>query len=116
MVRTGLIAMLLKLGWAGFQRSMRPNQQIDQKRSELAPERHWHLMASGVAPSKQGRGISSALIQPVLEEADAERLPYYLETLGEKNLGFYAKPGFEVNGEGRIPQEGPSFWTMVRSQ
>ena len=68
----------------------------------------------GVEPDRQGQGIGSALIQPVLGRADAEGLPCYLETTKERNVTFYRRHGFDVVAEGDLPDLGPPFWTMRR--
>jgi hypothetical protein len=46
--------------------------------------------------------------------ADAEQVPYYLETFTERNVQFYGKLGFRVLVHDRIPGGGPPFWTIVR--
>ncbi len=74
---------------------------------------HWYLMALGVEPSKQGKGIGEALIEPVLSRADGEGSPCYLETFNERSLPFYKRHGFQIAGGGNIPG-GPDFWTMIR--
>lgn len=116
MVRVGLSAMPLplKLGWPAVRRSLTLSEQVDRMHGELAPDAHWYLMALGVAPGRQGRGIGSALIQPVLERADSERLPCYLETFNQTNVSFYARHGFEVSGQSQVPGGGPPFWGMRR--
>ncbi len=53
-------------------------------------------------------------MQPVLERADRDRLPCYLETTKEINVSFYKKHGFEVVVEDDLPRGGPRFWTMKR--
>ena len=75
---------------------------------------HWYLFFLGVDPPRQGQGVGSALIQPVLARADRERLPCYLETAKEINVSFYKKHGFEVVVEDDLPGGGPRFWTMKR--
>ena len=74
----------------------------------------WYLLTLGVDPPRQGRGIGSALMRPVLTRADAEGLPCYLETEKERNVRFYGKHGFEVVAQGEGPAGGPAFWTMKR--
>jgi len=113
MLRTGLMALPFKFGWEGSRRSLTLNEQLDQVRNELVPEPHWYLMALGVVPEMQSQGIGSALIQPILKRADGEGVPSYLETFSEGALRFYTRHGFEVRGEGEVP-EGPGFWVMVR--
>jgi GNAT superfamily N-acetyltransferase len=87
---------------------------LERLRKRDMPQPHWYLAVLGVEPSMQGRGLGSALIAPVLERADAARLPCYLETEKEINLAFYRKHGFDVIVEDSIPDGGPRFWTMAR--
>ena len=50
---------------------------------------HWYLSQIGVEPSRQGQGIASRLIRPMLARCDAARLPCYLETENEANVARY---------------------------
>lgn len=74
---------------------------------------HWYLAVLGTDPAKQGRGIGSALLAPVLDECDGEGIGAYLESSKESNLAFYGRHGFEVTEEIRIPG-GPMLWGMWR--
>ena len=58
-------------------------------------EPHWYLVAVGVVPEATGQGRGTALLAPVLERCDAERLPAYLEASTEDNARLYARLGFE---------------------
>jgi ribosomal protein S18 acetylase RimI-like enzyme len=62
---------------------------------------HYYLSVLGTDPERRRQGVGSALVQPVLELCDGEGMPAYLETATEKNVGFYARHGFEVVG--RLP-------------
>jgi len=75
---------------------------------------HWYLAALGTHPDWQGNGIGTALMQPVLARTDAEGLPAYLESSKERNIAYYRRLGFEVTGEIRVPNGGPSLWSMWR--
>lgn len=67
-----------------------------------------------VAPAHQGRGIGGALLQPVLAQADRNRMRCYLETQHERNVAFYEKRGFQVQAQGRIPGPELELWIMTR--
>ena len=74
---------------------------------------HWYLAVLGTDPARQGRGIGSALLAPVLDECDREGVGAYLESSKESNIAFYARHGFEVTEEIPLPG-GPSVWGMWR--
>jgi GNAT superfamily N-acetyltransferase len=76
-------------------------------------EPHWYLATLGTEPSMQGKGIGSALLADVLARADATGVPAYLESSKETNVPFYARSGFEVIGEVRVPGS-PTLWRMWR--
>ena len=77
-------------------------------------EPHWYLPAIGVAPAWQGRGYGAALLRPMLERCDAERVPAYLEASTPRNRALYERHGFEVVEEGRYATDGPPLWRMWR--
>ena len=77
-------------------------------------EPHWYLPAIGVAPAWQGRGYGAALLRPMLERCDSERLPAYLEASTPRNRALYERHGFEVVEEGRYAADGPPLWRMWR--
>jgi ribosomal protein S18 acetylase RimI-like enzyme len=74
---------------------------------------HWYLSLLGTDPRCQGHGLGSAVLRPVLERCDTEHRAVYLETAKERNLGFYARYGFRVTGQLRLPR-GPEVWLMWR--
>ncbi len=75
---------------------------------------HWYLASLGTAVDRQGQGVGSALMRPVLDHCDAEGLPAYLESSKERNVPFYRRHGFEVVEEVPLPDDGPKLWTMWR--
>jgi ribosomal protein S18 acetylase RimI-like enzyme len=77
-------------------------------------EPHWYLATLGTAVDRQGKGVGSALMRPVLEHCDAEGLPCYLESSKERNVPFYKRHGFSVVQEVALPGGGPLIWTMWR--
>lgn len=77
-------------------------------------QQHWYLAFLGVAPNYQGQGVGSALLQPILKQADSEGLPCYLKTFTEKNTYFYRKHGFETIKTVDLPSINVRLWTMKR--
>jgi N-acetylglutamate synthase-like GNAT family acetyltransferase len=75
---------------------------------------HYYLITLGVEPHFQRKGIGSVLLQPILQLCDEQQIPAYLETAKEQNLSFYARHGFQVREIIKMPQAGPTLWTMWR--
>ncbi len=80
----------------------------------LPGQAHWYLGVLATAVGRQGRGLASAVVAPVLAAADRAGLPAVLETGKEGNLGFYARHGFEPAEHVRVPGA-PSVWVLVRA-
>lgn len=77
-------------------------------------EPHYYLLALGVEPSLQGRGLGTRLMAPILERCDRDRVPAYLESSKEVNVPLYERNGFKVTEEFRLPNGGPPIWFMWR--
>lgn len=78
----------------------------------LKPQ-HYYLAVLGTEPDAQGRGLGSAVLAPVLERCDNDQVGAYLESSKERNVAFYARHGFRVLAEIRLPR-GPLMWRMWR--
>jgi ribosomal protein S18 acetylase RimI-like enzyme len=74
---------------------------------------HWYLATLGTEPAAQGRGLGTAVLMPVLEECDRDGVAAYLESSKESNIDYYARFGFRVTEEVRLPR-GPRVWPMWR--
>jgi GNAT superfamily N-acetyltransferase len=77
-------------------------------------EPHFYLPIIGVDPAWQGQGVGSALLQPVLERADLEGMPAYLEATTDRNRALYERHGFDVRDIVYMPGGGPPLWLMWR--
>lgn len=75
---------------------------------------HWYLAVLGTDPGRQGEGLGSAVLAPVLDQCDADEIGAYVESSNERNNDFYARHGFRVTGAVRMPRGGPTIWTMWR--
>ncbi|MGY1693612.1 GNAT family N-acetyltransferase [Geodermatophilus sp. SYSU D00814] len=75
---------------------------------------HWYLLYVGVVPGRQGQGLGSALLRPVLDECDREGLPAYLEATCERSRGLYARLGFADREPLPLPAPAPPVFPMWR--
>lgn len=76
-------------------------------------EPHWYLATLGTVPERQGHGVGTSLMAPILERCDSEGVAAYLESSKERNIPFYRRHGFEVTERLDLPN-GPPIWLMWR--
>ena len=114
MMQVGMWQGPLRLGLGAMRRFLAAMEWSDKLHEKNVSEPHWYLMVLGVDPERQGQGVGSGLISPMLARADEEGRPCYLETAKERNVTFYRKHGFEVIDDEHMPMDGPRAWTMLR--
>lgn len=84
-----------------------------EHRHPRSPE-HWYLEVLGTEPARQGQGLGSALLRPILALCDRDGLGAYLESSSERNRVLYERHGFEVVETFNMPGGGPSIRRMWR--
>jgi ribosomal protein S18 acetylase RimI-like enzyme len=114
MEEAGFMKLPGVIGEAAFQRFTSFFGYIEQYHHRDVPPMHWYLAVIGVEPAMQGRGVGAAMMRPVLERADADGIPCYLETAQPKNVPLYQHLGFDVLLEEVEPESGVRFWTFRR--
>jgi len=114
MMKVGMLNMPLKMGLKATFRFMGVVDAIERKHQEtISNTPHWSLYHVGVLPEQQGQGIGTCLLQPIMEAADKEGVPCYLDTPSERSLRFFERLGFRVVF--RVEERGlPVFWTLLR--
>lgn len=116
LLQLGFYALPFKLQWRRSLQFLSLFNKIENFHKHDMPQPHWYLFMLGVAPASQGQGIGGLLIEPILNQADLEKLPCYLETSSERGVRFYQKYGFETVRTGRLSESAPPYWTMIRPQ
>jgi GNAT superfamily N-acetyltransferase len=113
---TGAVAML-RQAWplwralgANIPRALKVSHAVE---AHMPAGDFWYLHIAGCDPAVQGKGLGAAVVRAGLSRA-AGRLPAYLETATERNLGFYRALGFEIVDDWHVPGGGPRFWSMLR--
>lgn len=113
-VRYGALSVAWRLRVRSGLWFMRLGSWFDITRERQMGERpHWYIHLIGVRPEAQGRGLSRAVMRPVFDAADRDRVPIYLETMPEANVAIYRKLGFESVGRSELPGQLPN-WELVR--
>jgi GNAT superfamily N-acetyltransferase len=75
---------------------------------------HWYLGVLATHPQRRREGLASAVLTPVLEEADRAGLPCCLETSTAENRRFYERRGFTGVTDIVLPG-GPATWWLCRA-
>ena len=99
------------IGWGELLRAQRGVASFDKVHPH---EPHYYLPYVGVITEAQGRGLGTALMRPVLEKCDRERVPAYLEATSAGSRRCYERAGFQTRSEERVADDGPPFYPMWR--
>lgn len=84
-----------------------------EDRHPAEPE-HWYLAVLAVDLERQGQGIGSACMAPMLEHIRREGAAAYLESSNSRNVPLYERHGFRVTDVVDLPEEGPPVYLMWR--
>ncbi len=88
---------------------------MEEAKKSLNLEPYIYLFIIGVSQEFQGKGFGGKLLRAIVEKADIERKPMYLETQNEKNVSLYEKYGFHVVKKIDLPDPlNLSMWLMFR--
>jgi len=110
------ITWIIRLaGITGVSRRLIPQLSLFIKYEKTFPRNpHYYLSLLAVAPERQGKGIGSALLKPVLDRCDEEGMCAYTATDTMPNVRFYEKKGFRIKDTISMPGSGVTIRTMLR--
>jgi ribosomal protein S18 acetylase RimI-like enzyme len=108
------LPLLLTMYPIGYFRARPVLNQIDNLHKKYANEPHFYLDNLGVLPSARGKGLSSRLIRPFLDMADAQKVITYTDTVTRSNIPLYEHFGFECVEERHIPSVGITVFALRR--
>ena len=113
-IRSGAFSLSMKIKSEAKIMKVLSNAVEEAKKSlNLGP--YIHLLIMGVSQEFQGKGFGGKLIRAVIEKAETERKPIYLETQKEENVSLYEKYGFSVKKKIILPEPlNLPMWLMVR--
>ncbi len=113
-IRAGLLLAPFKLYPGELWRFYKVHKEATWRMRKSLTEPHWVLDVLGVTPARHGQGVARCLLAPALALADKQRLPCYLITNKEGNIGIYNRFGFEVIQSGLLPGSAVMFYEMRR--
>jgi GNAT superfamily N-acetyltransferase len=88
---------------------------VEEAKKSLNLGPYIHLLIMGVSEEFQGKGFGGKLLRALIEKAETERNPIYLETQKEDNITFYEKYGFSVKKKIILPEPlNLPMWLMLR--
>jgi hypothetical protein len=91
------------------------SQAADRAVAHLRPRHpHYYLGTVGTSRVHHRRGLATAVLTPMLGEADRSGTPAFLETCSVQNLEFYDSLGFTIADEVQLPDGGPHVWALLR--
>lgn len=90
---------------------------VEEAKKSLNLGPYIHLLMMGVSQEFQGKGFGGQLLRAVIEKAEIENLPIYLETQKEANVSLYEKYGFSVEKKVILPDPlNLPMWLMIQSR
>ena len=86
------LSFLFRVGLKSTIRILKTDKLIYSK----YPNKYCQLYLIGVLPEKHGKGLASALMNPMIEKMKSIAVPMHLETENPENVEIYKKKGFSV--------------------
>jgi ribosomal protein S18 acetylase RimI-like enzyme len=86
------LAFLFRIGVISTIRILKADRLIYSK----YPEKYCQLYLIGVLPEEHGKGLASAMMNPILAEMQTQAIPIHLETENPRNVEIYKKKGFSI--------------------
>ncbi|MFC2122659.1 GNAT family N-acetyltransferase [Bacteroidota bacterium] len=114
-IRSGAFFLAMKItGEAKMMQIL--TKAVEEAKEDLNLGPYIHLLIMGVSQDFQGKGFGGILIRAIIEKAEKERTPIYLETQKEENVTLYEKYGFSVKKKVILPEPlNLPMWLMVRN-
>jgi len=116
-LRAGFLRLPLYGGMHYIRYSCQEDRFYEQLKLRHAPDKYVYLALLAVTPECQGLGHASKLIRHMLQYADSQNLPCYVETQNQKNVNMYSNYGFELKESTFYPPGSEcEVYVMVRNR
>lgn len=97
-------------------RSLNYEKNCIKIRKKIVSSDDWYIFQFGVLPAKQGIGLGSKVMRPILNWFDLEKITCYLETQKDVNVEIYSHFGFVLKSTDTLPSKSIKQFAMLRSQ
>ena len=88
------LAFLIRIGIKSVVRILKSEAHVRTNFHKYP--RYCHLYMIGVLPEAQGKGLASALMNPMIQRMKEVSIPVFLETANPRNVDIYKKKGFKT--------------------
>jgi ribosomal protein S18 acetylase RimI-like enzyme len=88
------LAFLIQIGIRSVVRIVKSEAHVHNNFRKYP--RYCHLYMIGVLPEAQGKGLASALMNPMIQRMKEKSIPMFLETANPRNVDIYKKKGFKT--------------------
>jgi ribosomal protein S18 acetylase RimI-like enzyme len=109
------LPLLLTMYPIGYLRAKLILDEIERLHKKHAEGPHFYLDNLAVLPTARGQGLSSRLIRPVLELADAQKTIAYTDTVTKSNVPLYEHFGFQCVEASAVKGTGITVYALRRS-
>lgn len=114
-IQNGFLLTPFFLGFRNYVRSMNCETFVGNMHEKLMNNRpHYYLWVLAVDPDQKRKGVGTALMELLINKADSDKKPIYLETHTENNAAYYQRMGFNSVNTTRIPKYELPIWCMLR--
>ena len=115
LIRSGSVFSFLGIGLKSFlsvASALSPIDGIRKKHMKNKPFAYIQII--GVTPENQGKGHGGKLLRELIAMTDEVKLPIYLETETESNVGLYERFGFKTLEKMTLSVINQPMWAMIR--
>jgi len=114
-IKAGGLKVICTHGLGLVFRSLEYQKNCINIRHKIISSDAWYIMQFGVSPTKQGIGLCSKTIKPVLEWLKSNKADCYLETHKEVNVDIYKHLGFLLKSIDTMPNSKAKQFAMLRN-
>lgn len=115
-ILAGGLKLIFSNGLDFVLRSLNYEKNCVKIRKKFVSSDDWYIFQFGVTPTKQGIGLGSKIMRPILNWFDSEKIACYLETQKDVNVDIYSHFGFVLKSTDNLPNKSIKQFAMLRSQ